>query len=353
MADERRRLVVVVVAVAPQSVDIPAHAAGKSDGEAAGSGVVTDVRVKTGDTVNGGQVLMEISGRPVFVLRGAVPAYRDLRPGSAGKDAEQLRQAPAAVGLKTDGDPPGSYGNATRDAVAALYGRLGYVAPQASADDGKPIPGSGVMLPASEVVFLGEFPGRVNAVNARVGGPVKDRSVSISAGEPVVRGALAPHDKGLVRTGMPVKVLIEGTGAEIAATVRSVADSPTDRKTAEGEGKSTGQARTYELLVSPAKRLDPKLAGRDVRLTNEAAASDGAVLVVPVTAVSAGADGKTAVTVVEPDGAKRRIEVRAGLTGDGYVEVAPVAGGRLRAGDRVVVGIGAGGAGAVPGKETK
>lgn len=356
-AVESRRLVDTVIlrgqVTAAQSVDIPAQSAGKSEGGSAGSGVVTDVRVKTGDAVNGGQVLMEISGRPVFVLQGAVPAYRDLKPGSAGKDVEQLRQALAAIGLKTDGDAAGTYGNATRDAVAALYGRLGYVAPQSTGDDGKPDGKSGAMLPASEVVFLGKFPGRVNAVNARVGGPVKDRSVTVSAGELVVKGALAAHDKGLVRAGMTVKVLAEAAGAEVVASVTSVADTPTDTESAEGETKTTGQGRSYELLVTPAKPLDPKLAGQDVRLTIEAAASNGPVLVVPVTAVSSGADGKTVVTVVAADGTKRRVEVRAGLTGDGFVQVAPVAAGQLRAGERVVIGIGAGGAGSAPGKGAK
>jgi hypothetical protein len=352
---ESRRLADTVIlrgrVAAAQSVDIPASADGKSDGESAVSGVVTDVRVKIGDAVNGGQVLMEISGRPVFVLQGAIPAYRDLKPGSSGKDVEQLRKALAALGLRTDADAPGAFGNATRDAVAALYGRLGYTAPQSSADDGKADPKGGAMLPASEVVFLDRFPGRVNAVNARVGGPVQERSVNVSAGELVVKGALSAYDKGLVRNGMPVKVLVESTGAEIAGSVASVAEAPLVPSGADGEGKDPGQGRSYELLVAPGQRLDPQLVDVEVRLTVEAAASAGPVLVVPLAAVSTGADGKTTVTVAAADGAKRRVEVRVGLTGDGYVEVAPLAGGRLQAGERVVVGVG--GSGTAPGKGTK
>lgn len=360
---ESRRLVDTVVlrgrVTAAQSVDVSAQG-GKGSEDSGGSAVVTAVRVKTGDALSAGQVLLEISGRPVFVLPGAVPAYRDLKPGAEGKDVAQLQQGLVAIGLKTGADPAGSYGAGTRDAVAALYQRIGYSAPQAHGDgDGKAdapadAAKTGAMLPASEVVFLGSFPGRVDSVNAQVGKPAAEKVMGISAGALVVKGALAPNEKGLVRPDMQVKVLSEVTGLEAAAKVTSVADTPTDPNAgnADGEAKSGSGARTFEMIVTPTKPLDAKLAGQDVRLTVEAAASAGPVLVVPLSAVSAGADGRTVVTVVEPDGAKRRVEVRPGTTGDGYVQVTPVGGGRLGPGDRVMIGVSgtsAGGAAATAG----
>lgn len=355
---ESRRLVDTVVlrgrVTAAQSVDVTAQGAGKSLEDSGGSAIVTAVRVKTGDALNAGQVLVEISGRPVFVLPGAVPAYRDLKPGAEGKDVAQLQQALSAIGLKTGADQAGSYGVGTRDAVAALYQRIGYSAPQAQgADDGKAdTPSdpakSGAMVPASEVVFLGAFPGRVDSVNAQVGKPAAEKVLGISSGTLVIRGALAPHEKGLVRPDMQVKVLSEVTGIEAAAKVTSVADTPSDpnAENGDGEAKAGSGARTYEMVVTPTQPLDAKLAGQDVRLTVEAAASAGPVLVVPLSAVSAGADGRTVVTVVEPDGAKRRVEVRPGTTGDGYVQVTPVANARLRPGERVMIGVAGGPAGA-------
>ncbi|MGW0657912.1 peptidoglycan-binding protein [Streptodolium elevatio] len=356
---ESRRLVDTVVlrgrVTAAQSVDVTAQGAGKSLEDSGGSAVVTAVRVKTGDALAAGQVLVEISGRPVFVLPGAVPAYRDLKPGAEGKDVAQLQQALSAVGLNTGADRSGSYGVGTRDAVAALYQRIGYSAPQAQgSDDGKtetpPDPAkSGAMVPASEVVFLGAFPGRVDSVNAQVGKPAAEKVLGISSGALVIRGALAPHEKGLVRPDMQVKVLSEVTGLEAAAKVTSVADAPSDPNAANGDGgeaKSGSGARTYEMVATPTQPLNAKLAGQDVRLTVEAAASAGPVLVVPLSAVSAGADGRTVVTVVEPNGAKRRVEVRPGTTGDGYVQVTPVANARLGAGERVMIGVAGGPAGA-------
>jgi len=97
------------------------------------------------------------------------------------------------------------------------------------------------------------------------------------------------------------------------------------------------------MLVTPTESaLDERLAGADVRLTVQAAATEGEVLVVPISAVYADADGATAVLKLLDDGTQQRVVVTAGVSGDGYVAVTPVEEGALVAGDRVVVGAGAG-----------
>jgi multidrug efflux pump subunit AcrA (membrane-fusion protein) len=98
--------------------------------------------------------------------------------------------------------------------------------------------------------------------------------------------------------------------------------------------------RSHPMLVTPTESpLDERLAGADVRLTVEAAATEGEVLVVPLTAVYNGADGNTAVLKLLPGGTQQRITVTAGVSGDGFVAVTPVDG-ALQAGDLVVVGAG-------------
>ena len=67
-----------------------------------------------------GSVLMTASGRPVFVLRGSVPAYRDLGPGIAGDDVRQLEQALARMGF-APGAVDGVYDQQTAAAVARWY----------------------------------------------------------------------------------------------------------------------------------------------------------------------------------------------------------------------------------------
>jgi hypothetical protein len=56
-----------------------------AEGGAAGP-PLTAVRKSQGDTVNAGEVIVEVAGRPLVALPGDEPAYRDLRPGDSGKD---------------------------------------------------------------------------------------------------------------------------------------------------------------------------------------------------------------------------------------------------------------------------
>lgn len=94
-----------------------------------GSGVtpvITAVRAKPGATVRSGQVLAEVSARPVFVLPGSIPVYRDLKPDDDGKDVRQLQTALKRLGYSLRGDRLGHFGSGTRRAVSALYAHLGY-----------------------------------------------------------------------------------------------------------------------------------------------------------------------------------------------------------------------------------
>ncbi|MFI6585517.1 peptidoglycan-binding protein [Embleya sp. NPDC050493] len=397
-----------------------------SGGKDAGAGkpVVTGLRVKPGDVLRAGQILIEVSGRPVFVLPGDLPVYRDLKPGSEGRDVAQLQSALDGLGHKTGTDKSGTYGTGTKGAVASFYKSLGYDPPAAGEGDDQALraaqdrvttteralaqardalkagapggsttpptgpggsggtggttgPGtnkqaeqqvryatedlarakdelaalkakSGAMLPAGEVLFLSRFPARVDTVQAQVGSEVKERALTVSTGDLVVKGRLAPHEKGLVQPRLKVRILSELTGIEAEGEVRSVADTPSDPSgdiTGSGDSASAGRAAApqapgqgYEMVVVPSKALDAKLAGQDVRLTVEAASSGGPVLVVPISAVSAGADGRTVLTVVDPSGTQRRAEIRPGTSGDGYVEVTPLSGESVHEGDRVVVG---------------
>ncbi|MEU6237297.1 peptidoglycan-binding protein [Kitasatospora sp. NPDC047058] len=211
----------------------------------------------------------------------------------------------------------------------------------------------GPMVPAAELLFLSGFPARVDSVSGRIGGEVSGRVLTVSAGALVVKGTLTVSDKGLVRPGQQVEIRSELTGTKAAATVSAVADTPGDGPPAGGggtgqQGGGSGQAggggqaggnpAGYQLVVQPDAPLDPGLAGQDVRLTVQAASSAGPVLVVPLSAVSATADGRTVVTVHE-NGQRRRVEVTPGTAGGGSTEVRPLTEGALKPGDQVIVGV--------------
>ncbi len=72
-----------------------------------------------------GDVMLSASGRPVFVLQGESPAYRDLVPGIAGQDIRQLEQALARLGFDP-GSVDGRYDDRTGAAVAKWYISAGW-----------------------------------------------------------------------------------------------------------------------------------------------------------------------------------------------------------------------------------
>lgn len=89
-----------------------------------GSSILTTAPVK-GATVNEGSVAMTVSGRPVLILQGAQPAYRDIRLGARGTDVQQLQDALVRLGFDP-GRHDGVYDGATAAAVAAWYEAVGF-----------------------------------------------------------------------------------------------------------------------------------------------------------------------------------------------------------------------------------
>ncbi|MFJ4862482.1 peptidoglycan-binding protein [Streptomyces sp. NPDC088748] len=421
---ERRVLAQTVVmrgtVAADQSVAVSPQ--GMRSAEGAGAAVVTKLPLKAGEPVTAGQLVAEVSGRPVFTLHGAQPMYRDLKPGAGGDDVAQLQQALRELGHGTGADAKGVFGAGTKAALAARYRAIGYEPLPAVADGGAALksareavrsatwavedasgppgapagPGSGKggasatpgpgaaagrelararealgearaalaaaeaadgpMLPTAETVFLGSFPARVSSVGARAGSPVSGPLLTLSAGELVVEAYLKDDKRQLLRAGMAVVISSEVSGTDARGKVALVATERTaaqpagdlpqqgqgqDPKGGGGSGGGSGAGGAdlgYRMVVRADQPLPAGFAGQDVRLTIESAATDGEALVVPVTAVSAGADGRTVVTAVSADGTQRRIEVRTGTSGDGFVAVTPARAGALAAGTRVVIG---------------
>ncbi len=87
-------------------------------------GVVTTFPLP-GATLAEGDVALTASGRPLFVLEGALPVYRDLGPGREGDDVRQLQEALSRLGFFTS-EPSGIFDTETEAAVAALYANAGY-----------------------------------------------------------------------------------------------------------------------------------------------------------------------------------------------------------------------------------
>ena len=97
---------------------------------------ITGVPVEVGDELLEGDLVVVVSGRPVVVMEGAVPAYRPIRPGMRGTDVDQLQASLGRLNCDTSADE-GVYGEATKECVARLYEALGYETVPASETEAK------------------------------------------------------------------------------------------------------------------------------------------------------------------------------------------------------------------------
>jgi len=86
--------------------------------------VVTEA-VEVNSELVEGAMAVEVVGRPVFLLAGEIPMYRDLRPGAIGDDVLQVEQALARMGFFAD-TPDDTWDQATGAAVTAWYQEAGY-----------------------------------------------------------------------------------------------------------------------------------------------------------------------------------------------------------------------------------
>ncbi len=101
----------------PRSVTLPASAA------KTGSLVVTSPPKKGGEIVEGSKVA-DIGGRPVLVLQGKVPMYRDIRPGDQGDDVTALKLALGRLGFVSGSGAV--YDAGAQRAVSAWLRSVGY-----------------------------------------------------------------------------------------------------------------------------------------------------------------------------------------------------------------------------------
>ena len=289
---------------------------------------VTAMPVRPGERVRPGRVIAEIDGRPVLLLRGRLPAYRDLHEGDAGPDVAQLQSDLGQLGY-ADFDPRGHFGPSTSLALALLYRHLGYRAPRYR-PPGKRAAGTGhlpdVYLPASEVAYIPARSALVVAVEARVGTVVGNGPVlRLATGHPYVTSYLSPHQASLARRGTPAAIASARMPASASGTVTRVGTRP-----AAGGG--------FAVWVRARRSLPQRLVGARVRLTLRVAMTAGPVLAVPVTAIFAARRARPDhVVVLTPGGRRARVPVATGPAADGLIAVQSLSPGRLRPGDRVLI----------------
>jgi peptidoglycan hydrolase-like protein with peptidoglycan-binding domain len=310
----------------PPTISGPAAAGGDSSPGA--QPIVTRIFLKPGLFVTPGNPILEVAGRPVFVLQGTVPAYRDLAPGETGTDVAELQADLESLGYSVGDDTSGVFGNGTAVAVTDFYANIGYstlaISSGRKADRGP-------KMPLSEFMFVPRLPARVVKLGAHVGGTASGSLVTLSIGSPVIAGQLNPGDSPLVRAGLAVKITDSATGSARRGVIRSVG-----RRTKTKGSISGGVYLPFKIATR--RPLPNSLTGQDVTVTISAASSSKPVLAVPAAAVFASADGRTYVMKVTGAQTQVRVPVQVKITGDGLVGVKPGGGAALGPGDAVVTG---------------
>lgn len=292
-----------------------------------------------GQQVDAGDVVVEISGRPVVALQGAVPAYRSLSPGDSGPDVRQLHAALADAGLDVD-EASGRYDDRTAAAVTALFRRAGYT--------------SGGSLSSAEVLIVSTLPASVVTSTAVLGGEAASSSIQVASGELRVSADFPAVHAALLQPGARVVLSSEILGVSVDATIQPVeapaAGGPSghddDDAGQPGDGVDGAAAATWTVV--PDEPLTHDWAGQDVKVRVVSAVTEQKVLAVPVTAIVADGSGGTEVVVVAreatsiADASPQRVAVTVGATGGGWAEVVPRDKAKLSEGDPVQLSAAAG-----------
>lgn len=411
------------------------------------AGVITTLPLRN-TQLEEGTVLLTASGRPVFVLQGETPAYRDLVPGISGNDVRQLESGLERLGFDP-GRVDGRYDEQTSEAVAEWYSSLdwepfgataeqlaniraleqelaaavnnqlaaeeavataalaidaaqaemwsngsaaaatvkelqvirdalwsdwaldqdravadtnlaaakaaesavyttGRAAVQAAKDAQTAAErevqtavelveqltadlelarrDAGVKVPIDEIVFLPALPVRVEQLNVAIGDIASGPLLTVTNNQLAVDSSLPLEEAPLVKPGMAVAIDEPDLGIQATGVVSRVADNP-------GTDGVDGFHIYFETLV---EETISSLEGFSLRLTIPVQSTGGAVMVVPVSAISLAADGTSRVQI-ENNGELEFVEVEPGLSADGFVEVTAV-GGTLTSGQLVVIG---------------
>lgn len=366
-----------VAAAAPVEVPLPVVTEGHR-------ALVTSEPRDRGSSVAAGEVVVEIAGRPLIALPGAVPAFRDLRPGDSGVDVRQFQQAVADLGFALTVD--GEFGERTKAAVRWLYENLGYQtpsttglgeptseevtaaedvvrdaerqaaglesqlraaqAPQPAASE----PAEGGSAPTDTAALAGQLEDAradvvraqtaLDSVEALVGPMVPSSEIAYVPTLPAqvveAGGALggpAPDPVAVLSTDSPV-VQADFEPARAARLRPEMAVTLVDETTgwtasgtvthvAAAAAVDDDSAPTSTVTISADDIIPGEMIGASLRVDVTEAATDGEVLAVPVAAITGTADGSAYVVLVEDQGGQRKVEVTPGVSGGGLVEITP------------------------------
>jgi len=259
---------------------------------------------KAGAVVERGQSLYSVDNRPVTLLYGDLPAWRRLTAGMAdGPDVKQLGQNLVALGHATEAEVAvdEKFTAATTTAIKRWQKALGLE------ETGSVEPGQAVFLP-------GAF--RVAEVKAEKGS-------AAPPGSPVMTGTSTTR---LVQVDLDAtKQSLAKAGDKVDVKLPDGRVTPGTIATVGTVAQTKGQGDSAKRVVSVSVTLDDPAASGSIDQApvkvGITSASRKGVLVVPVNALLALAEGGYGVRVVDGTTPGRLVAVTTGLFARGLVEV--------------------------------
>mgnify|MGYP000278572147 CR=1 FL=1 len=253
--------------------------------------VVTSVPSE-GTDLDEGDVAVEVAGRPVFLLAGGLPPYRDLRPGAVGADVLQLEEALVRLGYLDSADD--RWTSATGGAVEALYAAAGYVANSTASQEKESLEAARarVQQASRDLRALDSGTGTGTTGAATKSELLAARS-DVSAAQEALSLAELQRDTDNAAAGRAVTAAAAVVANASADVTLAAARSAQARS---GTHPDTGEPPTAVEVAD----LDSALALAQVSLTDAANASAAAEAAVPITAKqgdSAAAAARRAVDV--------------------------------------------------------
>jgi peptidoglycan hydrolase-like protein with peptidoglycan-binding domain len=277
------------------------------------SGVVTEIPT-VGSTIGAGGVAYRVDTRPVTVLSGSMPAWRDLASGmTEGEDIRQLEQNLKTFGFFA-GEPDARFTWDTTVAVRDWQKSLGLERT-----------GS---VERSMILFTGQDL-RVDAVESGMGTQVGPGTTMYQATSvhQVVELNVKSSDREIAVVGGAVTVTLP-TGATTDGVIDSVG-TPMSKPAADGTGSSSIVVPVRIAVADQAAIAGMALAGVSVSFASTVADD---VLTVPVDALVPVSDTGFAVELpgAQPGAERTLLPVTVGAFASGIVEIS---------GDEIVDGL--------------
>ncbi|MDR1448511.1 MAG: peptidoglycan-binding protein [Candidatus Ancillula sp.] len=302
-------------------------------------GMLTASFVKPGDELKEGVKVLEVDGRPLILLQGEKPTYRDFATGEEGDDIKQLQNSLTRLGYYCA--VSGKFDTATADALERFYRALGYPLSKSNAgsssssaskaqdtpnpadtgvDAGKPATPAErtVSISHNEIIFLPSFPLWTTEVATSVGYGAPEVVLKMSSSQLIVSSKLNPSDCSLAQKGVDAQLFIDES-------------QPTS-------GKIVSACDANSVIhIAPDAPLDFSLVKKNIKVQLVAAKTSNPVLTVPLSAIFSNSEGK--LFVIKSDSDKQiRVEVKTGAKNPEEIEITPVNPEQLKAGDEIIVG---------------